>query len=318
MNLDACADHGSDCASPFLLLQHEMSSMLALFGNAQPRSSWSLFSILSSVACFVGLGSVVQAQNVRITVENIGTVQVPNVATSTTSVFAGFHDGSFDLFDVGSAASAQLEMLAEDGDNSGLQTLFDPTGITGRSIGNIPLFPGNSGFEDFTIDLNSPSSQRLVLATMLLPSNDVFLSSGDPDAFDLTNLSNGPVEFTLNRLYDAGTEVNDFATSAGNGVLGVSGGQGGPNIGLDENGTVQFIGTIQADGTVIDGGGQVIDPFANYANLPANFSPSLSPIRVTVTAVPEPTAGLAVGVFAVGLLARRRRTRQGQATTQSS
>ena len=42
--------------------------------------------------------------------------------------------------------------------------------------------------------------------------------------------------------YDAGTEINDFATSAGNGLFpGLGGGQMGPNQGADENGVVTTV-----------------------------------------------------------------------------
>jgi len=106
---------------------------------------------------------------------------------------------------------------------------------------------------------------------------------------------------------DAGTELNDFATSAGNSLFGIAGGQSGPNEGVDQNGV---------NANVIG------DPFAGFANLSnangvdltrLNFNDSTlytnGIATVTVTAVPEPS-GIALallGLGSSGLLLRRRR-----------
>ena len=47
---------------------------------------------------------------------------VPENGVYFTPVWVGFHDGSFDLFDVGSLAGEPIERLAEDGDVSLLTT----------------------------------------------------------------------------------------------------------------------------------------------------------------------------------------------------
>jgi len=54
--------------------------------------------------------------DLRITVRNTS----ENGGTFLTPTYFGFHDGSFDLFEVGEAASAGLEILAEDGGAAGL------------------------------------------------------------------------------------------------------------------------------------------------------------------------------------------------------
>ena len=52
-----------------------------------------------------------QHEPLRIDVENFG----PTGGFFLTPVWYGLHDGSFDLFNVGEAASSALEMIAEDG-----------------------------------------------------------------------------------------------------------------------------------------------------------------------------------------------------------
>ncbi|MEM9645954.1 MAG: spondin domain-containing protein [Planctomycetota bacterium] len=239
------------------------------------------------------------------TVENLGVTG----GTYVTPVFVGFHDGTFDLFDGGSPASTELEAIAEDGNAGPLGTSFANAGFTGGTVGGGPLAPGASGSRDFTIMMGANTS-RLLLATMVLPTNDWFLGNGDPMGLDLSNLGAGPQTFVLDRLYDAGTEVNDFATSAGNPLLNVPGGQlGVPNTGMTEGGNISLVGTIQADGSVVGTGGTIANPFSGFANLPAGFNPGLGQVRVTVTAVPEPSTVLALGAFAVGAVVTHRRRR---------
>lgn len=52
-----------------------------------------------------------EAATVKVSVENLG----PAGGIFLTPVWVGFHDGSFDTYDLGSPASAGLERIAEDG-----------------------------------------------------------------------------------------------------------------------------------------------------------------------------------------------------------
>ena len=47
--------------------------------------------------------------------------------TALTPLFAGFHDNSFDVYDLGGTASAGLEALAEDGNNAVIDTTTTKT-----------------------------------------------------------------------------------------------------------------------------------------------------------------------------------------------
>lgn len=259
------------------------------------------------------MGSTADAATVEVTVENIGG------GTFNTPLFVGFHDGSFDFFDVGSTASTGIEALAEDGNNSPIidqLTLAGttPTGFIGGNVfgPDIPPFrAGESSSATFEVDLMSNAS--LSVGTMVLPTNDWFLGTTNGGTIDLSNLDNGPITFDLNRIYDAGTEVNDFNTSAANGLFGLGGGQNGPNQGVDENDLISFVGQIDANGQLIaPTGGIIADPFADFANAPAGFNPELSSLRVTVsnvTAVPEPGSMLALTGMAVVAYRRRRRSK---------
>ena len=95
--------------------------------------------------------------------------------------------------------------------------------------------------------------------------------------------------------------MNDFATSAGNGLFGIPGGQGGPNQGADQNGVNV----------------NVASPYANFLNPPGggvapelNFNSYQNGIaRVDVEAVPVPAPIMLMGavIAGAGFVARRRR-----------
>lgn len=227
-----------------------------------------------------------------------------------TPVWVGFHDGSFDSYDAGAAASAGIEAVAEDGNIMPLSNEFSATagGVQG-AVGGAPIAPGQT--VTLTIDVaNDGSNNYFSYASMVLPSSDYFVANGNPLAHSIASVLNGSsseLSFnigTAGTVNDAGTEVNDFATTAGNGLFGIPGGQGGPNQGVDENGVI----------TTVMG-----DPYAAFLNLPGqdlsifDFNdPSWYPngiATVTITAVPVPAA-LPLFAGALGVLGfiRRRRS----------
>ena len=171
-----------------------------------------------------------------ITVENLS----PNGGTFQTPVWVAAHDGSFDLFDIGGTASTGLEMLAEDGDASGLDALLAGSGVAGLVTGGegAPgiIDPGELASLTFSIP-DATDSRYFSFASMVIPSNDAFVaSSDDPKAIELFDAEGnfvGPVEILLdgNDVLDAGTEVNNEMDAA---FLN----QGTPNTGTDEGGVV--------------------------------------------------------------------------------
>ena len=96
-------------------------------------------------------------------------------------------------------AERYLEVLAEGGDTSLLDTLFREEGAQDVVVTGMPIVPGETA--TFTIRGNSYSF--LHMASMLLPTNDGFVAL---NGISVWRLRKG--DFYL-KAYDAGTEEND-------------------------------------------------------------------------------------------------------------
>jgi hypothetical protein len=252
------------------------------------------------LSCFVfvfvfGLAAIATGQTqLQVTVETVGPVGL-------APVIVNFSDGSYDIFDVGSAASDALEDLAETGSPMGFAPpsggpVFGP----GVGPGSPPIYApaGATASEVFTVD---DSHTMFQIAAMVLPSNDWFI--GNDTAFDVSALigalRGSSLKFDFSLAYDAGTEEEDFDFSPGNGLIGVSNpGGGDPDFGTDTPGEVV---------TLVTGS----DPFASFLNIPNGFDTTTADFTsgsiasVTVTTVPEPT-GLAWIVLPLLTVWRRR------------
>ena len=216
--------------------------------------------------------------------------------------YAAFHNGSYDIFDTGSAASAGLEQLAEVGSSATLAA-NTPSGVQALTIANGgPFFPGNSN--TVTLDVDS-SNTMLSFVAMVLPSNDWFV--GNNVAIDISSLLSGDVGTSISwdfaTVYDAGTETEDFAFAPGGGIIGI-------DTASDPAG-----GTVTSD---LITAVTASDPFSSFANIsPGTFDSSIydfndsgfsGPIaRLTITRVPEPTSSALLGLGGIALLARRQR-----------
>ena len=275
------------------------------------------------------------ALDVEVSVTNIA----PDGGVVITPLWVGFHDGSFDSYNGGLSSQEGLERIAEDGDTSRISADFlggytyidnssgtpasafvltsQTTGRVDGTIGSLtgppPIQPGETVVDTFTIDTTG-DNRYFSYASMVLPSNDFYIANGNPFAHDLSGLYGAApgtsVSFFIGQqVNDAGTEENDFAFSAGNGLfpqLGLPSGQAGPNL-----------GTATSDGINIDVLGI---PFAGFANSPADLS--LNPAaalldfqdatlypnglaQVTIRVVPEPATLSLVGLGGLALLRRR-------------
>ena len=133
--------------------------------------------------------------------------------TPIAPMFAFFHDGSFDVYDLGTTASAGLEELAEEGSSMGFESEMlatDPDGQVNIVTGALGLISTRELASSTTI-VDGASNGFLGLAAMLLPSNDAFVGTADPvQLFDAagTFLSAKTIEFDGGSVRDAGTEVN--------------------------------------------------------------------------------------------------------------
>ncbi|GAB5467376.1 MAG: hypothetical protein Kilf2KO_04060 [Rhodospirillales bacterium] len=206
--------------------------------------------------------------NLRVTVVNTADAG----GTALTPVYLGFHNGNFDLFEAGQAASPGLESLAEDG---------SPMILAGERLAASPgsqglVVPGAQGAivaqetTDGTIAVDGSLNGSVALASMILPSNDAFIGTDDSvRLFDGAGnfLGERSLIFEGSDVYDAGTEVNTELDAA---FIN----QTAPNTGLDENGVVGLhpgfngsLGNPMGEGDqIILGGtnalGQEVDPVA--------------------------------------------------------
>ncbi len=177
-----------------------------------------LFSIVAMLA--LAGTSQAQTQDVIVTVESLA----PWGGFYFSPVWLGFHDGSFDLFDIGGLGGLKVERLAEDGDASVIQTEFaeavggDKGGIdlvltAPEGLEAAPIFdPGDMASVKVTVDPNT--NRYLSYMSMVVPSNDAFIGNHDPHAielFDAAGHFKGKKIVTIlgSMVWDAGTELNN-------------------------------------------------------------------------------------------------------------
>jgi len=251
--------------------------------------------------------------DIRVTFTNEGSAD----GFFLTPLWFAFQDGNtpsvgpvFDLFDVGGNATAGLELLAEEGDVSGLTSEFAASGVPGNlqgvvtgpagfgsGAGQPPVIdPGETGTA-FITPINPANYQYLTFASMLIPSNDAFIGNEDPGQYQVFDSSgqlidpdgDGRVTFIIPvaDIFDAGTEVNNTLGAAFSAVGGVASDEGGTvSVGPDLS---NFLGTSTAAGTTIG------DLFTGNEVV----------ATITVSIVPEP--GVAALLVGPGLMLLRRR-----------
>jgi len=179
-------------------------------------------------AAIIAASTHVNAQDLSITVTNL------THGMAFTPVLVAAHDAGGNLFDVGAAASVNLQAMAEGGVLAGLQTDLDAISATHTSAG-APLMAGAGVSLTLNTDA-APANTKLSVVAMLLPTNDGFIGL---DTADIPTAA-GTYTFYLN-AYDAGTEANDELIS-GSGVPGVAGIPGDPGGLAGAGGTVGAAG----------------------------------------------------------------------------
>ncbi len=164
-------------------------------------------------------------------------ISILMLAVSSTSLFASHSDARFQvtltnltsgqpfsppvaathkfaerLFVVGTPASAEIEAIAENGDQSGAVALFSSSPHVTEVVDvGMPLTPYGTTFGDFTdtvtFEISAQRGDRLSIAGMLICTND-----GIVGADGLRLPRRGEATYYLNG-YDAGTEANTEASS---------------------------------------------------------------------------------------------------------
>ena len=237
----------------------------------------------------LGLATSAAATTLSITVTNTQS----SGGLSITPLYLGFHNGDFDAFDVGSAASEGVREIAETGAPgpvAGERLAADPAAqglFLPSPSGPPPIQPGETVSTQFT--LNGTSEIFLTYLAMVLPSNDTFIGNDDPMAYQLLDaagifLGDQTIEVTGADIYDAGTEVNGLLGSAFVAGQDIA-------LGDDENGVItagqdlsEFAGVELATGDILGTAGQI-----DFLSDPANFS--LLRIEITeVAPIPLPAS----------------------------
>ena len=261
--------------------------------------------LLAAAAAAVAVGAPAFGQvDVRVTVENIA----PAGGFNFTPLWLGLGDGTFDTFNPGESLNpdfAFLEAVAELGATGDITAAFAADQASGMQTTlpspnpGPPFAPGEIAFFDF-FGVDATDNAYLSFASMLVPSNDLFVSNSDPLAYPL--FSGGafaPFTITLvgGDVYDGGTEEND-PSDGGAFIAGVDATAGtvtndpvgvfvdSPDFGVD---LAELLAQTTPDGQ----------------NISAGFDANTPLLRISVAPIPEPTSLAMLGLS--GLVALRRR-----------
>lgn len=160
---------------------------------------------------------------------------------SFTPILVASHKSGVQLFELGSAASEELAMLAEGGDVAPLTAvLVANSRVSSVANSGDLLAPGATT----TIQISASKAGYISLASMLIPTNDAFI------ALNNVKVSNKHKATFYSPAYDAGTEMNDESCLSIPGP--VCGGEGySPNAAgegyVHIHGGIHGIGDLAAD-----------------------------------------------------------------------
>lgn len=264
--------------------------------------------LLAAIVPFQAI-SLASADQISITVENTS----PDGGFFMTPFWVAAHNGGFDSYDGGTLASGWpgLTEIAEGGDTGPISAAFaasaagqagglDATITAIMGNGDAPVFsPGES--TTFQMDIGDPTVNRYFsYASMIIPSNDLFIANGNPVAhmlFDAAGNFSGPVTIEIygSDVNDNGTEVND---ALGGAAFSANGG-----VSIDEKNLIRDFFSDGGDAAYLNSflGSQT----ANGATITSAFGANDLIARITIVPAPGAMALLAAPI-AVGRRRRRR------------
>lgn len=267
----------------------------------------SIKHILVTTITVLSMSSFVHATQVKVEVSNL----FAEGGLALTPVWTGFHDGSFDTFDLDGQASSALQSLAENGDMSGIREQFaaESGGVDGAVFGP-EGFPGAPVIEPGEVtsayfNINNLDSGYFSFLSMLIPTNDAFIGNANPDQYSLFDMLGNFVGLDIivlgSQVWDSGTELN---TGFGSPFLVGAGAQERQ----DENGVVGQHQGLQ----VLAGGFSIIGGLtpAGYSidELAADFTAAgFQVARIRVSEVSAPALGIFVSLFVGMILFRKQR-----------
>lgn len=182
----------------------------------------------------LALPALSQAAMVDVTITNL------TQGIYFTPLLISAHNDSTHLFEVGQAASSELQAMAEGGSLDGLITLLDT--MSAISVANPAsglLAPTAS---TMVKDLDTGHQTHLSIVAMLLPTNDGFVG------MNAWKIPESPGTYTIElNGYDAGTEANDEIINGG----GSSGTPGIPaNPGMNGGTNASGVTTSEANSMI--------------------------------------------------------------------
>jgi len=192
---------------------------------------------LAGILGFTGAADAAPQYEVTVTNLTRGVVFTPPLVA--------IHKKGVSLFKAGDPASGDLELVAEMGDTSNLQSTLDANpkvGATATTAGG-PFGPGTSA--SATVEA-SHGFNRISLVGMLLPTNDGFFAI---NGAKLPFFKKNPVVL-YSPGYDAGTEINDELCGSIPGPDDICRGAGGGPRGSDEGFVVHIHSGIQGVGEI--------------------------------------------------------------------
>ena len=151
----------------------------------------------------LGLSAQAQAAELEVMVQNL------TQGIYFTPILVAAHPADASLYDLGMAASPELQAMAEGGDISGL------SGIVTAAGGEVGVQEAENGltaptaYRMFTLN-SSDTNTALSITAMMLPTNDGFIGL---DNWTIPTEA-GTYTVFLN-AYDAGTEANDEVRGGG-------------------------------------------------------------------------------------------------------
>jgi len=257
----------------------------------------------ATAMCLVSSVAQAQMRNVTVTVTNLAAPR----SVSFAATHLGFHQGTFDAFNNGQAATAGIISVAEPGTGAQWQADFaaaDPTSTRG-SIAGGALLPGSTPrSRSFLVDAGL--NRFFTFAAMVVPSNDFFIGNDNPMQYrmfdEMGNLLINSISQRGRQIWDAGSEAFDPLNAAF-----VAGGISANRT--PQNGVVSFNFAELAmfDGQMTNGG------YMFQSGLSADQEIyRLDFTSVDVEVVPEPSSVIlmASGLLLLGVAVRRRSAQQ--------